>query len=105
MIVNLHCGLIRNQRFRSVCKVFHMRTKHNRFACEDRFHRILSPVRGEALPDKHHRGDAVPALKFTRGIEKNAIRIGCARVERFTRKLTRNPKAPKCARISCSRST
>ena len=60
-----------------------MRTKHNRFARENRLHRILSPVRGEAFPDEHHSGNVVPALKFTSRIEKNAIRIGCAAGERF----------------------
>src|SRR6266480_6159137 len=60
-----------------------MRTKHNRFACENRLHRILSPVRGEAFPDEHHSGDVVPALKFTSRIEKYAIRIGYVAGERF----------------------
>src|SRR2546430_2538872 len=60
-----------------------MRTKHNRFARENRFDRILSPVRGEAFSDEHHSGDAVPALKFASRIEKHAIRIGCAAGERF----------------------
>src|SRR5512132_1721374 len=60
-----------------------MRTKHNRFACENRLYRILSPVRSEAFPDEHHSGDAVPELKFTSRIEKNAIRIGCVAGERF----------------------
>ena len=60
-----------------------MRTKHNRFARESRLHWILSPVRGEAFPNEHHSGDAVPALKFTSRIEKHAIRIGCAAGERF----------------------
>src|SRR5262249_25669753 len=63
--------------------VFHMRTKHNRFACENRFHRILSAVRAEAFPDEHDSGDAVPALKFTSRIEEHAIRIGCVGVERL----------------------
>src|SRR4029077_15033421 len=60
-----------------------MRTKHNRFARENRFHRILSPVRGETFPDEHHSGDAVPALKLTGCIEEHAIRIGCVTGERF----------------------
>src|SRR5215211_4760490 len=55
-----------------------MRTKYNRLARENRLHRILSPVRGEAFPDEHHSGESVPALKFTSRIEENAIRIGCA---------------------------
>src|SRR5262249_18040398 len=60
-----------------------MRTKHNRFARENRLHRILSSVRGEAFPDDHHSGDAVPALKFASRIEEHAIWIGCAVDERF----------------------
>src|SRR6266496_2616869 len=60
-----------------------MRTKHNRFACENRLHRILSPVRGEAFPDEYHSGDAVPKLKFTSRIEEDAIGFGCAAGERF----------------------
>ena len=60
-----------------------MRTKHNGLAREDRFYGILSSMRGEAFPDEHHSGDAVPALKFTSRIEKHAIRIGCAAGERF----------------------
>src|SRR5438034_11198627 len=59
-----------------------MRTKHNRFARQNRFYGILSPVRGEAFSDEHHSGDAVPALKFTSRIEQHAIRIGCAGGER-----------------------
>ena len=60
-----------------------MRTKHNRFARENRFHRILSPVRGETFPDEHHSGDAVPALKFASRIEEHAICTGCTAGERF----------------------
>src|SRR5215469_456847 len=58
-----------------------MRTKHNRLACENWFHRILAPVRSEAFPDEHHGGDAIPALKLTSRIKKHAIRIGCAAAE------------------------
>ena len=60
-----------------------MRTKHNRLARENRFYGILSAVRGEAFPNEHNAGDAVPALKVTSRIEKHAIRIGYVAAERF----------------------
>src|SRR4029077_13319914 len=60
-----------------------MRTKHNRFARENRLHRILSTVRGEAFPDEHHSGNVVPTLKLTSRVEEDAIRIGCVAGERF----------------------
>src|SRR4029077_10939687 len=63
-----------------------VRTKHDGFARENRFHGILSSVRGEAFPDEHHSGDAVPALKFTSRIEKHAIRIYRVAGERFAGK-------------------
>ena len=60
-----------------------MRTEHNSFARENRLHRILSPVGGEAFPDEYDSGNAVPALKFTSRIEEHAIRIRRAADERF----------------------
>ena len=60
-----------------------MRTEHNSFARENRLHRILSPVGGEAFPDEYDSGNAVPALKFTSRIQEHAIRIYRAAGERF----------------------
>src|SRR6476469_5179386 len=60
-----------------------MRTKHNRLARENRFYGILSAVRGEAFPNEHNAGDAVPMLKVTSRIEERAVRIRCAAGERF----------------------
>src|SRR5204862_3649956 len=62
---------------------FHMRTKHDGFARENRFYGILSAMCGEALPDENDSRDAVPALKFACRIEEQAIRVGSTTGERF----------------------
>jgi len=75
-IANLDCTVVRHQRLSEHGEVLHVRTKYDRFARKDRFHRILPAVSREAFPDEHDSRDVVPPLKFTGRIQKQAIGIG-----------------------------
>jgi hypothetical protein len=52
-----------------------VRAKHDWFARKEWFHGILPAVSGETFTHEHHRSDAIPLLKFTSCIEKDAIGI------------------------------
>ena len=45
-------------------EVFHVRTKYDWLPSDNRFHRILTAMRGQAFAHEHNCGNAVPISKF-----------------------------------------
>ena len=74
-IGNLDRAFLQYQRLRQCREVLHVRTKHDRFARDNRLHGILPAVRSQAFPHEHNRGDSIPAMKVTCCIENNAIGV------------------------------
>ena len=72
---NFDCAISGDKLTRKYSEVFHVRTKHDWLASQNRFDRILSTVRSKTFPHENNSGYVVPALKFTSCVEKHAICI------------------------------
>jgi len=60
-----------------------VRAKHDRFTGKDWFHGILPAVSRETFTYEHHSSDAIPPLKFTSCIKKDAIGISVTSLPRL----------------------
>ena len=74
-VANFDCAISGDKLARKYGEVFHVRTKHDWLASQNRFDGVLSAVRSKTFPHENNSGYVVPALKFTRCVEKHAIRI------------------------------
>ena len=54
-------------------KILHVRAEDDRFVREDRFDRILSADRRQALAHENNRGDGEPETQFAGRIQQKAI--------------------------------
>lgn len=66
--------LVCNERAREREKVLHVRAEDDRFACEDRFRRILTSMRGETFSHEHDSRDGIPVSKLASGVQEQTVR-------------------------------
>jgi hypothetical protein len=51
-----------------VSKIFHVRTHHDGFVCQDRFHRVLAADSIKAFADDDDSGRRIPVPEFSGGV-------------------------------------